>query len=131
MEVLEIQKILILKDICKSKGRDNNMTNQEEDLIKEIVVQAMNVNTNQLENRKPKRTIFAWIADGLTINETKSSALILVMLSMIGLGIYQVVTLGDVSVNLTEIIKWSLMAVAGASGLNAVANSYGNNNNDF
>lgn len=102
------------------------LTEKDKVEMQETIAQAIIDSQPKQEIKKPRRSVFTWIADGLTINETKTSSLILIMLLFVGLGIFQVIKIGDVSQNLTEIIKWSLMAVAGASGLNAMAS---NNNN--
>lgn len=104
------------------------LTQKEKDEMQETIAQAIINSQPKEEIKKTRRSVFTWIADGLTINETKTSSLILIMLLFVGLGIFQVIKIGDVSQNLTEIIKWSLMAVAGASGLNAMAS---NNNMNY
>lgn len=102
------------------------LTEKDKVEMQETIAQAIINSQPKVEPKKTHRNIFTWIADGLTINETKTSSLIFIMILFVGLAIFQVIKIGDVSQNLTEIVKWSLMAVAGASGLNAMAN---NNNN--
>jgi uncharacterized membrane protein YfcA len=58
---------------------------------------------------------FEFLKDGLSIEETKVSSLILIFVFTIGLATYMVLTQGDVPLNLTEIIKILIFAIAGVN----------------
>lgn len=54
-----------------------------------------------------------WIKDGLSLDETRISALIIAFFVTLGFALYQVVRIGDVSDNLLMLLAYELAAFTG------------------
>lgn len=97
------------------------MTNEDKKIVTEII--ELN---NEVSQNEPKMDSKHFSMKRiLTIDESKTSTLILILILLIGLSIFQIITVGDISTNLTELSKVALLSVAGASGLNAISNKGG------
>lgn len=69
-----------------------------------------------------------WIKDGVSIDESRTSATILSLIVCIGVSVYSYTTRGDFSDNLLELTKTLIYAVAGVNILN---NTVGNTIKSF
>jgi hypothetical protein len=65
------------------------------------------------EQKKKKKDTSSFLKDGLSINETRMSALILVFIVGAGFSFYQVVKVGDIAEGLLSLLMYLIMAISG------------------
>lgn len=66
-----------------------------------------------------------YIKDGLSMDETRISALIVAFLITLGFALWQVVTVGEISENLLTLLSYEIMAITGIN----VADKFSRNKN--
>lgn len=62
-----------------------------------------------------------WLKDGLSIDETKMSTIIVMAIVSLGVGLYIAITRGDVPSELASIIITFGLLVAGEYGINSIS----------
>lgn len=62
-----------------------------------------------------------WIKDGLSIDETKTSTIIIMAVVSLGVGLYIALTQGDIPPQLTSVITVLALTVAGEYGINSLS----------
>lgn len=69
----------------------------------------------------------SFLKDGLSIDETKISALVCLAIGVFGVIAYRELRFGDVPIeSFFDILKTLIWAVAGVNGVNLVADNFGN-----
>jgi hypothetical protein len=66
-----------------------------------------------MEEQKRQKKGSSFFKDGLSINETRMSALILVFIAGAGFSFYQVVKTGDIAEGLLSLLMYLIMAISG------------------
>jgi hypothetical protein len=87
------------------------------------------------EQKKKKEKGGSFLSDGLSINETRMSALILVFIAGAGFSFYQVVKSGDIAEGLLSLLMYLIMAISGIniseSVVKGIAKSKKNSQDDY
>lgn len=67
----------------------------------------------------------SFLKDGLSVDETKVSAMVILALGIFGVIAYREIRFGDININLFfDALKTLIFAIAGVNGVNLVASKF-------
>lgn len=72
-----------------------------------------------------------FLKDGLSVDETKISVLVLAFLATLGFSFYQLFTTGDMSDNLVTLLGYEIVAITGVNVADKVFPKKANESNNY